>query len=60
MDKEKILKITGDLPQIIGVCPNAFSRWYLRFSPNFSIVCFKWRGETDDIAKDMDVFCVES
>lgn len=60
MDKKEILKITKNLPDIIGIAPNAFSRTVLAdFFPNYSIVCFKYRGETDQIAKDIKVYCVE-
>ncbi|KKQ48921.1 MAG: biotin carboxylase-like protein [Candidatus Woesebacteria bacterium GW2011_GWC1_38_13] len=60
MDKEEVLKITKDLPPIIGIAPNAFSRIILAdFCPEYSIVCFKYRGETDIIARDIEVFCVE-
>ena len=60
MDKEEILKITKNLPDIIGVAPNAFSRVVpAEYFPNYSIVCFKYRGETDFIAGDIDVFSVE-
>lgn len=60
MDKEEILKITRNLPDIIGVAPNAFSRVVpSEYFPNYSIVCFKYRGETDLISGDIEVFCVE-
>ena len=60
MDKKQILKITKDLPDIIAIAPNAFSRTVpIGFFPNYSIVCFKYRKETDDIAKDVEVFSVE-
>ena len=60
MDKKEVLKITKNLPQIIGIAPNAFSRVvFADYFPNFSIVCFKWRGETDYIARDIEVYCVE-
>lgn len=60
MDKKEILKITKSLPPVIGIAPNAFSRIILAdFYPDYSIVCFKYRGETDMITRDIEVFCVE-
>lgn len=60
MDKKEILKITSNLPDIVAIAPNAFSRVVpADYFPNFSIVCFKYRRETDMIARDIDVYCVE-
>ncbi len=60
MDKKRIIKITKNLPHIIGVAPNAFSRVVpSEYFPNYSIVCFKYRKETDIISKDIEVFCAE-
>jgi len=60
MDKKEILNITKNLQDIVAVAPNAFSRVVpSAYFPNYSIVCFKYRGETDQIAKDIDVFCIE-
>ncbi|KKR10800.1 MAG: ATP-grasp domain protein [Candidatus Woesebacteria bacterium GW2011_GWA1_39_21] len=55
-----VMKLTKDLPDIVAVAPNAFSRVVpAQFFPNFSIVCFKYRQETDFVARDMEVFCAE-
>ncbi len=60
MDKKEILKITKNLPDIIGVAPNAFSRVITaEYFPNYSIVCFKYRRDTNLIASDIPVYCVE-
>ncbi len=60
MDKKEILKISKNLPDIVAIAPNAFSRVVPGdFFPNFSIVCFKYRQDTDIIAKDIEIYCVE-
>ncbi|HLE48409.1 MAG TPA: ATP-grasp domain-containing protein [Patescibacteria group bacterium] len=61
MDKDQALKLTrGITSDIIGIAPNAFSRVVAsEYFPNFSIICFKNRGETDYIAKDIEVLCIE-
>jgi predicted ATP-grasp superfamily ATP-dependent carboligase len=47
-------------PPIAGIAPNAFSRVVANsFLDNYSIICFKWRGETAYIARDMKVHAVE-
>lgn len=53
-------KAISQPPHIIGVSPNAFSRMVpASFLENYSIVCLKWRGETQYAQKDADVFCIE-
>jgi predicted ATP-grasp superfamily ATP-dependent carboligase len=47
-------------PPIAGVAPNAFSRVVAdSFLTDYSIICFKWRGETSYISRDMNVYAVE-
>lgn len=48
------------IPPIVGISPNAFSRVIPEtFLTNYSIICFKWRGETQSIASDMEILSVE-
>lgn len=57
---EKLASAIKSLPPIAGIAPNAFSRVIpADFLENYSVVCFKWRGETSYIAQDLDVFSVE-
>ena len=49
-----------NLPDIVGVAPNAFSRVVpSSFLKNYHILCFKYRGETTHTFTGNDVYCLQ-
>lgn len=60
MKLNKLRQAARKLPPIVGVTPNALTRVVpAQFLNDYSIVCFKWRQETEYVSRVTEVFSIE-